>query len=374
MRHSIKICLSILAICFASCKTMETGGKVVDRNRGEIIIGSAGGQVSALPDGKDDASLTKTRVKIEEALAKKSTDIPNLLNLAQLQLAQDRFQDSEETCQKVLRIDLKNEEAKKLLALLAIRQNNPDLALIFVTALGGEQSRDSGVINILALVSNARNNSSESMRLWKHALTLNANDISVRMNLGVMYLKYRMLGQASAQFERVLKVAPHHQDAKLHLAIIDGSKGQHDKSMAVYNELLKQDKHNTMALFNLAVSEKALAKYDDALETLKTYLKASPGKSAQTDKAFAMVEEINTLKKTQGEPVNDSDIQALAATLDNKKAPSKADLSQTKTKTPPAVQTGQSNQVQSSKAEAAKKSDLGEDKDIDDLEKELRAH
>lgn len=375
----------VIALGLVSCQTPRTGGKLVDRSRNEIVISSPADQRSALPEASKDNSLTDAREKLQDAVKKDPKDVTALLSLAQLQLAQDRFHEAEETCQKVLRLDVKNQEARKVLAQSAIRQGNYDMAMIFLTAVDGEQSRDSNVLNMLALVYLSRDDSGNAMRLWKQALTLNPNDISVRMNMGVMYLKYRLLSQASAQFERVLKVAPNHQDAQLHLAIVNASRGDHEKSIETYKTILSKDKDNPLALYNLAVSEKALTRYDDALDTLKDYIKASPEKSAHTDRAFALIEEINTLKQGAGGKVSDSDIQKLASELDKKKKTGRVDRSttnseqkvvtsqpQTGPKQPKANTIDKPVEVQATVKKTS--DDLGADKDIDELERELKAH
>lgn len=367
--------MTIVLMTAFSCQTAQTGGKIVDRSRNEIVISSPSDQRSALPEASNDSSLTNAREKLEENVKSNPKDVGTLLSLAQLQLAQDRFHDSEETCQKILRLDIKNQEARKVLAQAAIRQGNYDMALIFLSALEGEQSRDSSVLNMLGLVSLSRGDSGNAMRLWKQALTLNSNDISVRMNMGVLYLKYRLLSQASTQFERILKVAPNHQDAKLHLAIVNASRGQHEQSVATYKEILSKDKDNPLALYNLAVSEKALSHFEDALDALKSYIKASPGKSAHTDRAFALIEEINSMKQAQDHKISDEEIQTLAANLEQRKKTTKVDQSK-----PQSNQKMVTSEPKRPKNDDVKttpnpsNSDLGADHDIEELEKQLRAH
>ena len=307
-----------MAIAVSACRTLETGAKVVDKNRGEVLISSAGDQRSAMPEGGKDTSITKARQRLETMVKENPKDALALLGLAQLQLAQDRYADAEETSRRVLLLDIKNQEARKVLAQVAIRRGNNDMALIFLTALGGEQSKDSGVHNMLGLIALSRGDNGEAMRLWKQALNINPGDISVRMNMGVLYLKNRLLAQASTQFERVLKAAPHHQDARLHLAIIEASRGKNAEAIDTYNSLLAEDHDNPLALFNLGVAQKNLNRYDDAVATLKKYIKASPEKSTQTDHAFAMIDDINTIKSSQGQKVSDDELLSLAKELSNR--------------------------------------------------------
>lgn len=319
----------ICGISWTSCKTLESGGKVVDKGRGEIIISSPANQMSALPDGSKDKSLTKARERLEQMVKESPKDTRALVSLAQLQMAQDRLSEAEETGRKVLLIDTKNQGARKVLAQVAIRRENYDMALIFLSALGGEESKDSDVSNMLGIIALARGDNTEAVRLWKQALSINPGDISARMNMGVMYIKNRLFAQASTQFERILKVAPNHQDARLHLAIIETSRGKNAEALEVFKAILADDRDNTLALFNMAVAQRNLNQYDDAVASLKRYIKASPAKSTFTDEAFAMIDEINTIQTANNQKVSDEDLQSLAKDLASRKAQAKADQTPT---------------------------------------------
>jgi tetratricopeptide (TPR) repeat protein len=359
--------VSLMFWLFSSCQTVTTGGKLVDNSRGEIIISAPHDSLTAMPTSKNDDELKKTKIALEESLKDHPDDIKNLTSYAQILLIEDSFAEADATCRKILRLDLKNDGARKILAQSAIRQRNPELALIFLTKLGGEQSKDSTVLNMIGFIYYQRGLSGDAMRVWKQALSVNSNDISVRMNLGVLYLKYRILNQASAQFERVVKVAPMHQDAKLHLAIIDAANGRHEQAIATYELLLKQDKDNPLVLFNLAASQKAMSLYDDALDSLKTYINVSAERSAKTDQAFAMIEEINTIKSQQGQAVDEQEIRQMASSLDQKPKRQASTNAEPAKANSPAGELGGSEGTPTSPQ-------LGQDQDIDDLEKQLKAH
>jgi tetratricopeptide (TPR) repeat protein len=319
----------VVLYLLSSCQSLQTGGKVVDRERGEIIISTAGDQRSALPEGTRDTSISKARQRSADLVRSNPKDVKALLALAQLQLVQDFYDEAEETSRKVLLLDLKNTEAKKVLAQVALRRGNEDLALIFLTSLGGEQSKDSNVHNMLGLIAMRRGDNGDAMRLWKQSLSLNPGDISVRMNMGVMYLKNSLFAQAAAQFERVLKAAPNHQDAQLHLAIIDASRGKNAEAIETYKAILAKDSDNPLALYNLAMAQKNLSQNDAAITSLKRYIKVSPERSPQTDHAFAVIEDLNAMAAQNGSKQTDEELQSLALELDRKKSDraSKADQS-----------------------------------------------
>jgi Flp pilus assembly protein TadD len=295
-----------------ACRTTETGSRLVDRNRGEIIITAPSSSLTAMPLGKDDKDLTKVREKLEAKVKGGSKDIETLSNLAQIQMAQDRLADAEDTARKILLMDTKNTLAKKVLAHAAIKRGKNDLALIFLTNLDGDRSKDSDVLNMLGIVALNKKQSDEAMRLWNQALSLNPGDISVRMNLGVMYLKNHRLNQASTQFERVLKVSPKHEDARLHLAIVNMSRGKTEDSIKTFEDLLASNKDNQLALFNLAQAQKNNAQHEDAINTLKRFIKTAPNKSSYTDQAFAMIDEINGLLQATNKNIKDDELQSLA--------------------------------------------------------------
>jgi tetratricopeptide (TPR) repeat protein len=140
------------------------------------------------------------------------------------------------------------------------------------------------------------------------------------MNMGVLYLKNRLLAQASTQFERVLKVAPNHQDARLHLAIIDATRGKNKEAIETYKSILTQDATNQLVLFNLAAAQKNVGQFDEAVENLKKFIKISPETSENTNQAFAMIDDINNLKLAKGEKVSDEDLVALAQELATRKS------------------------------------------------------
>jgi len=320
MNKQITYNLLMSSVLFVACQTLETGGKVVDSNRKEVIISSNGDDRSALPQGRKDTSLTKARERLEAHVKTSPKDLKALLSLAELQLAQDNLAEAEMTSRRVLLLDVKNQDARRVLAQIAIRRNNYDMAMIFLTALGGEQSKESSVLNMLGLVAFNRQDNGEAMRLWKQALNLNPGDISVRMNMGVLYLKNRLLAQASTQFERVLKVAPNHQDARLHLAIIDATRGKNKEAIETYKSILTQDATNQLVLFNLAAAQKNVGQFDEAVENLKKFIKISPETSENTNQAFAMIDDINNLKLAKGEKVSDEDLVALAQELATRKS------------------------------------------------------
>ena len=96
-------------------------------------------------------------------------------------------------------------------------------------------------------------------------------------------------------------------------------------------EVLEQDESNPLALYNLAVVQRDNQNYDDALDTLKTYLKTAKGKPGDSEQVFALIDDIHKNQVEKGQSVSDDDIQAMA--LAARDSPDKEERKKTKVAT-----------------------------------------
>jgi tetratricopeptide (TPR) repeat protein len=170
-------------------------------------------------------------------------------------------------------------------------------------------------MNMRALISLANNDASGAMELFQRALKLDPGNVSVRMNLGVSYLRFRQLGAASVQFERVLKLNPDHADALLHLAVIKSARGEHESAEKIYEDVLADKLNNPLALYNLAVLQQRTGEFDASLNNLKTYLKTAPARTEDTNQALMLIERIKDLRNQvrQSGADEDQDIETMVA-------------------------------------------------------------
>lgn len=329
--------LAVIALWSTGCTTAEKVTKVEGDNS-RITVFSSPDKRSTLPDAQSSRPMEKAVNKLAAEVKTNPADVKSLLNLAQIKVVGAQLDEAEALAKQVLRLDLKNSDAKKLLAEVALRRDNYDLADIILSGLGGSASKDSQILNMLALISLRKGESSQAMALFKRALQLNPEDVSVRMNLGVMQLKFRQLNAAAVQFERVLRTVPGHLDAKLHLAVIKMSRGQKAEAVEIYKSILAVRKDNPLALFNLAVVQKQGGEFDDALDNLKRYLKTRPTDGNQTSEAFALIDEIQNERAARGEQVSDEEIQTLAARMAETRDAPRSDRGKVASRTAPREQ------------------------------------
>ncbi|MES2744953.1 MAG: tetratricopeptide repeat protein [Bdellovibrionota bacterium] len=284
----------------------------VDKEKRRFELQSQDDTKSAMV-ATDDSTTKKLITKLEVRIKDNPRDIDAMINLAQAQLASARYDKAEAACRDALRVDLKNEPARKILAQIYYRRGNLEMAQIILNGLDATRSKDSQVLNLLGMIALRQDKPEFALLSFQEALKHNPSDIAVRMNLGVLYVHYRQLGLAAIEFERILKVMPDHADANLNMAIIESSRGNLEKAEEYNKKVLSYAKTNPVAIFNLAIIEEKRKNWDKALEYVKVYLDLDYAKKRNNQEAFALIDSIRTKKEASGERVSDKEIMSLAA-------------------------------------------------------------
>lgn len=374
----------------------STTGQVarIDKEKRRFELQSQDDSKSAMATN-DDKGNQDLVAKLERRVEEQPRDIESLINLAQAHLAMGKYDKAETVCRNALRVDLKNELARKILAQIHYRRGNLEMAQIILNGIDASSSKDSEVLNLLGMIALRKDNPDFAMQSFREALKHNPSDIAVRMNLGVLYVHYRQLGLAAVEFERVLKVMPEHPDANLNLAIIETNRNNLDRAEDLYKKVLSVSKNNPVAIFNLAIVEEKRKNFDKSLDYLKAYLDSDYAKKKNNQEVFALIDKIRLEKEAlTGERVSDKEIMSLAAKA-NKQSQTKGngdkefvdaeprheeEAAQTQRNVKAAAQ--QPAPVKEAKAvpeakpapkaEPKKKFKKGEDESIDELERQLQ--
>jgi cytochrome c-type biogenesis protein CcmH/NrfG len=302
----------------------------MDSTGNSVALYSNDDPQSALSLAKTDSTTLALIARMETREKTEPSNVRLLTNLSSLYLAAGKLEKAEGAAKRALRFDVNNKDAPLLLAQIAYKRGQYDLANILLGNIGGERSERASVLNLMALVAMKKNEPSEALYLFKKSIEKDPKDLASRMNLGVAYLRYRQIQKASTQFERVLSVMPHHTDAKLHMAIVQASRGKNAEARVLYDEVLEVHPTNTAALYNLAVINKNEGKYDEAVDQVKAYLRASHNSGKPNDDAFAMIEEIQSRKAKDGEKEIDPATMAELKLLAKHSSPIKQEESQAK--------------------------------------------
>ncbi len=307
--------LTIIA-SMTACKTSP--GVHVNKQGSALALYTNNDSSSAVPKPAKSETIDEVVKELNEEVTKTPTKVKPLINLAQLYLVREQLDKAEITVRKALKLDLKNKEAKIILSKIFFHKKLDDMSLIILNGLGGDKSKDARILNLMAMIELRKDNNSKAMALFKKALRLEPLNVAVRMNLGVLYLKYRQLNEAATQFERVTKIIPEHEDAQLHLAIIYASRNKTKRAEEIYEKVLDRTKNHPTALFNYAILKKNQNQHKEALALFKEYLKNAKGKSKTTEIAFLMIDEIHTVLADKGQKVSTKDIEKLAQEIDRR--------------------------------------------------------
>lgn len=304
---------SIIAFILSGCRTTKAEDNILlNSTQTDGVIYSTNDERTAFNHKERVEDLSDLKIRLTEYVKKNKSDLNALGTLAQVNVALGDLNTAEDLCRTMLRKDLKSNLARKILGQIALRRGQHDLALIHLSNIGGTNSKDASVINMIAQIELFKGNNGAAMSLFKKAIRLDSNDSAARMNLGVLYIKHRQMSLASVEFERVLKADPKNLDAKIHLAIVMLGRGETAAAKDLLEEVLDIDSDNPLALYSLAVAAKSQKDYDSAIDYLKQYIASKRGKSIDNNQAFALINTIQRAQSTDGNSVSDDEIQSMA--------------------------------------------------------------
>ncbi len=301
-----------------SCQTTNSKISRVDRDRGQVTLYSTKASPTAMPSPKSNKSIKNTITALKQEIKKNPKNKESFLDLAKLHLVREEFKSAKKYASKALEQDLKGVEAKKILAKVAYRNKNYNLASIIINNIGGVNSKDSEIINLMALLAVQKSKTSQAKALFNKAIELNSRDLAARMNLGILLMNHHQVRQAGIEFERVLRIFPENLDAIMYSAIVDTAAGAYEKAENKFDKVLDESPKNPVALYNSAVMYNRMDKRDKALVNLRKFLKTPMAKRSSVDSVFALIDEIKDAKARKGKsPITDEEVQALAKDIED---------------------------------------------------------
>lgn len=307
-----RIVVVAILLFFQACQSTDKVTRV-DKEKRKVEIQSQSDPNSAVNFLISDGVLDRTQAKLMDLSMKNPGKISTLLNISQVAIAQGDYKKAENYCRKALRLDLKNQDARFILANIYYRIANYDMADIVINGLEESFQKTSKALNLKAMISLKQDRSAEALAFFKQALKRDPGDVAVRMNLGVLHLKHQQVDSAAVEFERVLKIMPGHPDAKMHLAIVKSIRKDYKAAEDLFDELGSLNSKNPLYLFNMAILEERRENFDSSLEYLDKYLSTNDAGSNTNQEVFAMIDRIRSKKAAAGDAISDEQIKTLAA-------------------------------------------------------------
>lgn len=321
-----KIIYTIATYLFVGCATPTT---VQDNKDGSIYIFSQTDPASN--DKRISSDLTTQNVikKLENNLKSNPSDVESMITLANIYIALSDSGKSIYYAKLALRFDLKEHRARLILAQNYYRQKKFKLAEVVLASLPPEYNKDPDVINMRALIAYKRNHKGKSWQLFKSGTEEHPTHVAMSMNYAVLLLKYRQTVLAKTYFEKVIDLVPDHNDAKVHLAIIDATNGDYDSAFDKIESLTSPK--NRLYKFNLGMIAFEKKDYRTAEIFLRRLLGDKSSDKMSIDSATEVLEKISKqrekdlneklknkqnslgskLQKQSGQEDNDEEIKAL---------------------------------------------------------------
>lgn len=302
--------------CFTmlSCKTSQpiTSGSVQER---EISLYSSGDSLSTIRP--DERVLQNSIKNLEQTLAKNPRHVDALVSLAELYFVQGDISRSERYAKKALTFNQKSAKARFVLAKAAYTKGKFPLAEMILEGISNSDIPDSHFYNLKGLIALGKSDHSLAFHLFKQGLEKDPQDISIRMNLGVLYLNYKQLTAATIEFERILKIVPNHSDAKLHLSIARLGLGQLDVAENLAKEVVSDYQDNPIALYQMAYIKYKKGEYEDSSEWLQKYIASVHQDASKLNYAYQLGESLR-VSGSKSKGISNEEINALASRLNSK--------------------------------------------------------
>jgi tetratricopeptide (TPR) repeat protein len=229
---------------------------------------------------------TQKAIGIYQGIAQKDPkDTTARLALARIAVREKRYDEAIELCRQVLQRDGGALEAFRILAESYRAQGNLPMAELII-ARGLKVNKDDAQLHsTLAQVMFEKNDLSGGVNQLKLAVADDPKSVKVRGQLADIALQYRDFGNASQNYEAIVKEQPDNKPAKIGLAVSYKGLGRYDQAETLYKDVLAKSPDDVDANWNLAVLyHRHLNKYDEAVTLYRKAQKAAgPGDAGMQD-------------------------------------------------------------------------------------------
>lgn len=236
------------------------------------------------------SSMTGDIARLKNKISRNPKDSSALRDVAELYLLSRSDRLAIDYAKKAIKADYKNSlTARKILAQAYYRSKDYDKTLVLLSQMGGFDSQDSDVINLLGLIELRKKRVEYAGELFTKSISANTSSIAPRMNLGLLRMRQSRFTDASTQFERVLRIDPLNRDAKLQLGTAYASAGEYKSALPLLEDSYSKDRKNPYVLYNLALAHGGLSNIKDANKYLNMYRNTDFAKENRDNKVSSVI-------------------------------------------------------------------------------------
>ncbi len=254
-------------------------------------------------DGKSQEAVGLYRKNIE----KDPKNVTSRLALARLLASEKQYEEAITLCRQALQRQADAIEAFRVLAKSYNALGNTPMAELIIARGLKVNKEDAELHYLLAQILLDKKELAAGVNKLKQVVTMDPKRLNVRAQLAEIALSYRDFGNAAAQYEAIVKQAPHSRPALIGLAVSYKGMGRYDQSEKLYQQILQQNANDGDVLWNVAVLyHRHLHRFDDAIAFYKRAKEALP----QGDEKIQQVDKLVTeAEKTKNDLAAQKDRQ-----------------------------------------------------------------
>lgn len=139
-----------------------------------------------------------------------------------------------------------------------------------------------GLLNNLGNVLSLQNRPTEAKSCYERATQIDPAFVDAHYNLGALFEIQQLTGEALASYRRVAQLQPQHERARIRIAAILLSWGEHHQAMAEIDAALLQNRNSFQGHYYKGMILSALERREEAIQAYSEALRLQPGNSDAT--------------------------------------------------------------------------------------------
>lgn len=254
--------ITIIAVT-AACQSNQkknSGPSAAPEGKGQSRdAGEANADNENIDDEEFKVEFWQSREKLtellKEAMEKAKTDKENpkiFVRIANLSFLLGKVTVGRNSCKRSLKLRPGYQPGLLACARIELADENYDLSELTLDKLSKRNQATANVIELRAILALKKGDVNEASVLYQKAVEADAKNIKLKLNAGLLLLKYRQLDLAKAQFASALKLDKNNPIAKLHLGIILVAENETEKAKQKFSDILDDDDLADYAKIHLA--------------------------------------------------------------------------------------------------------------------------
>ena len=262
--HCMKVMIittifAVISACQSNQKKSSNSSSSPETKAQSREVGDSSGDNTNVDEDESGVEFWLSRLKLTEQLketvekAKVDKENPKIfVRIANLSFLLGKVTLGRNSCKRSLKLRPGFQPGLLSCARIELADENYDLSELTLDKLSKRNQATSNVIELRAILALKKGDVNEASNLYQKAVEANSRNIKLKLNAGLLLLKYRQLDLAKAQFVSALKQDKNNYIAKLHLGIILVAENDTEKAKKNFSDVIGDDDLADYAKIHLA--------------------------------------------------------------------------------------------------------------------------